>query len=46
MDGKKIVIVRFALSVFCKLLQYLTGRDMADANDVLFNTLGLRWEYG
>lgn len=39
-DGKKIVAVGFTLSVFCEVLQYLTGRGMADVNDVLFNTLG------
>lgn len=39
-EGKKIVAVGFALSVFCEVLQYLTGRSMADVNDVLFNTLG------
>ena len=39
-EGKKIVAVGFALSVFCEVLQYLTWRGMADVNDVLFNTLG------
>lgn len=39
-EGEKIVAVGFALSVFCEALQYLTGRGMADVNDVLFNTLG------
>ena len=39
-EGKKIVAVGFALSVFCEGLQYLTGRGMADVNDVFFNTLG------
>ena len=39
-EGKKIVAVGFALSVFCEVLQYLTGRGMADVNDMLFNTLG------
>lgn len=39
-DGKKIVAVGFGLSIFCELMQYLTGRGMADVNDVLFNTLG------
>ena len=38
--GKKIVVAGLALSVFCEVLQYLTGRGMADVNDVLFNTLG------
>lgn len=40
LEGKKIVAIGFALSVFCEALQYLTGRGMADVNDVLFNTLG------
>ena len=40
LEGKKIVVAGFALSVFCEVLQYLTGRGMADVNDVLFNTLG------
>lgn len=39
-ESKKIVAIGFALSVFCEALQYLTGRGMADVNDVLFNTLG------
>lgn len=39
-EGKKIVVAGFGLSVFCEVLQYLTGRGMADVNDVLFNTLG------
>lgn len=39
-EDKKIVAVGFILSVFCEVLQYLTGRGMADVNDVLFNTLG------
>ena len=39
-EDKKIVAIGFALSVFCEVLQYLTGRGMADVNDVLFNTLG------
>ena len=39
-EGKKIIVAGFALSVFCEVLQYLTGRGMADVNDVLFNTLG------
>lgn len=39
-EEKKIVVTGFALSVICELLQYLTGRGMADVNDVLFNTLG------
>lgn len=39
-EGKKIIVAGFALSMFCEVLQYLTGRGMADVNDVLFNTLG------
>lgn len=39
-EGKKIVAIGFALSMFCEAMQYLTGRGMADVNDVLFNTLG------
>ena len=39
-EGKKIVAIGFALSMFCEVMQYLTGRGMADVNDVLFNTLG------
>ena len=39
-EGKKIVALGSALSVFCEVLQHLTGRGMADVNDVLFNTLG------
>ena len=39
-EGKKIVAFGFALSISCEVLQYLTGRGMADVNDVLFNTLG------
>lgn len=39
-EGKRIITVGFALSVVCEVLQYLTGRGMADVNDVLFNTLG------
>ena len=39
-EGKKIVAVGFAVSMFCEVLQYLTGRGMADVNDVLFNVLG------
>lgn len=38
-NGKKIVMGGFAMSVFCEVMQYLTGRGMADVNDVLFNTL-------
>lgn len=39
-NGKRIVIVAFMLSVCCEVLQYVTGRGMADVNDILFNTLG------
>lgn len=39
-EGKKIVAIGFALSMFCEATQYLTWRGMADVNDVLFNTLG------
>ena len=39
-EAQKIVAVGFALSVSCEVLQYLTGRGMADVNDVLFNALG------
>ena len=40
LSRKKIVIAAFMLSVCCEVLQYFTGRGMADVNDVLFNTLG------
>lgn len=39
-NRKKIAIAAFMLSVCCEVLQYFTGRGMADVNDVLFNTLG------
>ena len=39
-NRKKIAIAAFILSVGCEVLQYFTGRGMADVNDVLFNTLG------
>ena len=39
-NRKKIVIVAFVLSVCCEILQYATGRGMADVNDILFNTVG------
>lgn len=39
-EGKKIVAIGFVLSMLCEAMQYLTGRGMADVNDVLFNTLG------
>ena len=29
-EGKKIVAIGFALSMFCEAMQYLTGRGMAD----------------
>lgn len=40
LSRKKIVIAAFMLSVGCEVLQYFTGRGMADINDILFNTLG------
>lgn len=39
-SGKKIIIVGFGLSLFCEVMQYLTGRGWADANDIVFNTAG------
>ena len=39
-NRKRIVIAAFMLSVCCEVLQYFTGRGMADVNDVLFNILG------
>lgn len=39
-NRKRIVVAAFMLSVCCEVLQYFTGRGMADVNDVLFNTLG------
>ena len=39
-NRKRIVIAAFMLSVCCEVLQYITGRGMADVNDILFNTLG------
>lgn len=39
-NRKRIVSAAFMLSVCCEVLQYFTGRGMADVNDVLFNTLG------
>lgn len=39
-NRKRIVIAAFMLSVCCEVLQYVTGRGMADVNDILFNTLG------
>lgn len=35
-----IIFFGFMLSVFCEGMQFLTGRGMADINDVLFNTFG------
>lgn len=35
-----MVAIGFALSTFCEAMQCLTGRRMADVNDVLFYTLG------
>lgn len=34
------VLTGAVLSVFCEWAQYVTGRGMADVNDVAFNTLG------
>ena len=39
-EGRKIVIIGVALSLFCETTQYLTGRDWADINDIVFNTAG------
>lgn len=39
-NRKRIVIAAFMLSVCCEVLQYFTGKGMADINDILFNTLG------
>lgn len=39
-NRKRIVVAAFLLSVCCEVLQYFTGRGMADVNDILFNTLG------
>ena len=39
-NRKRIVVGAFVLSVCCEMLQYATGRGMADVNDILFNTLG------
>lgn len=39
-NRKRIVVIVFILSVCCEVLQYFTGRGMADVNDVLFNTIG------
>lgn len=40
LNRKRVAIAAFVLSVCCEVLQYFTGRGMADVNDVLFNTLG------
>ena len=40
LNRKRIVGIAFTLSVGCEVLQYFTGRGMADVNDILFNTLG------
>ena len=40
-NRKRIVVEAFMFSVGCEVLQYFTGRGMADVNDVLFNTLGV-----
>lgn len=37
---ERIIVAAFMLSVCCEVLQYFTGRGMADVNDVLFNALG------
>ncbi len=34
------VLTGAVLSAFCEWVQYVTGRGMADVNDVAFNTLG------
>lgn len=39
-NRKRIAGEAFVFSVGCEVLQYFTGRGMADVNDVLFNTLG------
>lgn len=39
-NRKRIAVEAFVFSVGCEVLQYFTGRGMADVNDVLFNTLG------
>ena len=39
-NRKRIVVAALMLSVCCEVLQYYTGRGMADVNDVLFNILG------
>lgn len=39
-NRKRIVVAASILSVCCEVIQYFTGRGMADVNDILFNTLG------
>ena len=39
-NRKRIIVAAFMISVCCEVLQYFTGRGMADVNDVLFNALG------
>lgn len=39
-NRRRIAVAALMLSVGCEVLQYFTGRGMADVNDVLFNTLG------
>lgn len=38
--SRKVIPLGFSLSVFCEVVQYITGRGWGDVNDVLFNTLG------
>lgn len=39
-NRRRIAVAALMLSAGCEILQYFTGRGMADVNDVLFNTLG------
>lgn len=39
-SSKAVILAGLCLSVFCEVMQYLTARGQADANDILFNTLG------
>ena len=39
-NRRRVAIAALMLSMGCEVLQYFTGRGMADVNDVLFNTLG------
>ena len=39
-NRKRIVVAASILSVCCEVIQYFTGRGMAEVNDILFNTLG------